>query len=60
MQNTICIDFGTSNSSVYFYKEGRLVHLDFDQGSYLIPSYVMYERGLALVGKAAMNCFWKG
>ena len=57
MQNTICIDFGTSNSSVYFYKEGRLVHLDFDQGSYLLPSYVMYQQGQAVVGTAAMRSF---
>ena len=57
MQNTICIDFGTSNSSVYYYKEGRLVHHDFDQGSYLLPSYVMYEQGQAVVGTAAMRSF---
>ena len=55
MQNTICIDFGTSNSSVYFYKEGNLAHLDFDQGSWLLPSYVMYQQGQAVVGTAAMR-----
>ena len=57
MQNTICIDFGTSNSSVYFYKNGKLIHLDTDQGSYLIPSYVMYQQGKAVVGSAAMRSF---
>ncbi|KAM7454953.1 hypothetical protein BLSTO_04289 [Blastocystis sp. subtype 1] len=57
MQNTICIDFGTSNSSVYFYKNGKLIHLDTDQQSYLIPSYVMYEQGQAIVGYPAMRSF---
>ena len=42
---------------MYFYKNGRLVHLDFDQGSYLIPSYVMYQQGKAVVGSAAMRGF---
>ena len=59
MENTICIDFGTSNSSVYYYKEGRLVHLDYDQGSYYLPSYVMYQQGQAVVGTAAMRSFGK-
>ncbi|KAM7457771.1 hypothetical protein BLSTO_01463 [Blastocystis sp. subtype 1] len=59
MENTICIDFGTSNSSVYYYKEGRLVHLDYDQGSYFLPSYVMYQQGQAVVGTAAMRSFGK-
>ena len=59
MENTICIDFGARNSSVYFYKEGRLVHLDFDQSSYLLPSYVMYQQGQAVVGTAAMRSFGK-
>ena len=59
MENTICIDFGTRNSSVYYYKEGRLVHLDFDQGSYFLPSYVMYQQGQAVVGTAAMRSFGK-
>ncbi|KAK8821399.1 hypothetical protein WA577_006697 [Blastocystis sp. JDR] len=59
MQNTICIDFGTSNSSVYFYKEGGLVHLDFDQGSYLLPSYVMYQQGQTVAGSTAMKSFGK-
>ena len=57
MENTIYIDFGTSNSSVYYYREGKLAHLDFDQGSWLLPSYVMYEQGQALVGTVAMRCF---
>ena len=57
MQNTICIDFGTSNSSVYYYREGKLAHLDFDQGSWLLPSYVMYWTGQAVVGTAAMRSF---
>ena len=57
MQNTICIDFGARKSSVYFYKGGKLVHLDFDQGSYLLPSYVMYQQGQAVVGTAAMRSF---
>ena len=59
MENTICIDFGTRKSSVYFYKEGRLVHLDYDQGSYYLPSYVMYQQGQAVVGTAAMRSFGK-
>ncbi|OAO12741.1 chaperone Hsp70 [Blastocystis sp. ATCC 50177/Nand II] len=59
MENTICIDFGTRNSSVYYYKEGRLVHLDYDQGSYYLPSYVMYQQGQAVVGTAAMRSFGK-
>ena len=42
---------------MYFYKDGRLVHLDFDQGSYLLPSYVMYQQGQAVVGTAAMRSF---
>ena len=57
MQNTICIDFGTSNSSVYFYKEGRLAHVEFDQQSYLLPSYVMYQQGQAVAGYPAMRSF---
>ena len=44
---------------MYFYKDGELVHLDFDQGSYLIPSYVMYQQGQAVVGTAAMRSFGK-
>ena len=44
---------------MYFYKDGRLVHLDFDQGSYLLPSYVMYQQGQAVVGTAAMRSFGK-
>ena len=57
MENTICIDFGTRKSSVYFYKGGRLVHLDFEQGSYFLPSYVMYQQGQVVVGSAAMRSF---
>ena len=57
MQNTICIDFGTSNSSVYFYKNGKLIHLDPDLQSYLFPSYVVYQQGKAVVGSAAMRSF---
>ena len=57
MENTICIDFGARKSSVYFYKGGKLVHLDFDQGSYFLPSYVMYQQGQAVVGTAAMRWF---
>ena len=57
MQNTICIDFGTSNSSVYYYREGKLARLDTHQGSCLLPSYVMYEQGQAIVGTAAMRSF---
>ena len=59
MENTICIDFGTSNSSVYYYMDGKLAHLDFDQNSYLLPSYVMYQQGQAVVGSAAMRSFGK-
>ena len=44
---------------MYYYKEGSLVHLDFDQGSYFLPSYVMYQQGQAVVGTAAMRSFGK-
>ena len=53
MQNTICIDFGTWNSSVYYCEDGELVHLEADQCSMQLPSYVMYWRGQAVVGYAA-------
>lgn len=57
MDKTICIDFGTSNSSVWYYRNDRLCQLDFDQGSYLFPSYVMYQQGKPVVGSTAKNCF---
>ena len=54
MENTICIDFGTSNSSVFYVKNGEIKQIESPyQGSYLFPSFVMYQRGKAVVGEVA-------
>ena len=54
MERTICIDFGISNSSVVYVRSGEIRRLEsLEQGSYLFPSYVMYQGGRVIVGEAA-------
>ena len=54
MERTICIDFGTSNSSVVYVRSGEIRRLEsLEQGSCLFPSYVMYQNGKAVVGEVA-------
>ena len=54
MDRTICIDFGTSNSSIFYVKNGEIRQVEsLEQGSYLFPSFVMYQNGKAVVGDVA-------
>ena len=56
MERTICIDFGISNSSVVYVKNGEIRQLEsLDQGSYLFSSHVMYQGGRVIVGEAAIR-----
>ena len=56
MERTICIDFGTSNSSVVYVKNGEIRQIEsWVQASYLFPSYVMYQNGRVIVGEAAIS-----
>lgn len=44
METTLAIDFGTTNSAVYIYRNGRIEPLSnlSEQGKYLFPSFVEY------------------
>ena len=59
----IAIDFGTTNSVGYIYKNGRIEGLSSNQynkqGVNLIPSFVEYTKYGAIVGSAAKNDFGK-
>lgn len=47
MEETIAIDFGTTNSAAYIYRNDKaelLPNLS-EQGSYLFPSFVEYDAG---------------
>ena len=56
MERTVCIDFGISNSSVVYVKNGEIRQLEsLDQGSYLFSSHVMYQGGRVIVGEAAIR-----
>ena len=52
LNHTLAIDFGTSNSSVYLFKNHSEVLCD-QTGSYLFPSYVEYSKNNIITGFAA-------
>ena len=53
MDHTLAIDFGTSNSTVYVYKNNSFEALTDETGSSLFPSYVMYYNDRIVTGITA-------
>lgn len=53
MDHILAIDFGTSNSTVYIFKNNSLEALTDDTGSSLFPSYVMYYNDKVVTGITA-------
>lgn len=55
---TLAVDFGTSNSSVYVFKNGCEILCD-QTGGYLFPSYVEYSKASIITGYAAKRSVGK-
>ena len=53
MDHILGIDFGTSNSTVYVFKNGEAEALTDENGSSLFPSYVMYYNNKVVTGLTA-------
>lgn len=53
MDHILGIDFGTSNSTVYLFKNGIVEALTDENGSSLFPSYVMYLKDKVVTGSTA-------
>ena len=59
MDTTLAIDFGTSNSVVFVYKQSAFEPLVSETGSFLFPSYVAYINGSAVTGDSAKGLMGK-
>lgn len=59
MDTTLAIDFGTSNSVVFVYKQSKFEPLVSETGSFLFPSYVAYMNGSAITGDSAKGLMGK-